>query len=363
MNAFGEDAEDLAGDVALEATHDLLGAESFGAAAGDVDAGAFVAAHADERDAPERVVGLTVAATVEAMPTHPAGGGFEGRDAAELRERCFVAEPVRVVASGDQQDRGGVRADAAQLEQLGARPDDERLDLAVESVEFLVSWVIRRASSRSAKRVAVVGSLASATRNRAHVSIRSARFETPELVPQLLWRGRGQRAQLVDGLDAGAHRRAAHDPQRADRFDVTVTGLRRPGGGPVERGASGGLGVDRVRLALLPSGLRFGRSTSTTSMLWSRRNAAVALSNPSIPDPMVSPCKAVATSRVSGAPAAARPREVEKHRQTRKLSKNVSASQERFSGIGAGGGSGLEWFWGTEGPGFESRQPDHEARR
>ncbi len=59
---------------------------------------------------PERVVGLTVATAVEAMPPHPSGGGFEGRDAAELRERCFVAESVRVVAGGDQQDGQGTTA-------------------------------------------------------------------------------------------------------------------------------------------------------------------------------------------------------------------------------------------------------------
>ena len=51
---------------------------------------------------------------------------------------------------------------------------------------------------------------------------------------------------------------AAHDPQRADRFDVTVTGLRRPGGGPVERGAGRGFGVDRVGLALPAAVLTVG---------------------------------------------------------------------------------------------------------
>ena len=52
LTAVGEDLEDLAGDVALQTSHDFAGAESFSAAACDVDAGAFVAAHPDEDDPP-----------------------------------------------------------------------------------------------------------------------------------------------------------------------------------------------------------------------------------------------------------------------------------------------------------------------
>ena len=58
---------ELAGDVALQAAHDLAGGASFGEATRDVFAGAFVVAHAGEHDAPERMVGLAVATRVESM--------------------------------------------------------------------------------------------------------------------------------------------------------------------------------------------------------------------------------------------------------------------------------------------------------
>ena len=58
---------DLAGDVTLEDAHDFAGRATFGGAAGDVFAGAFIAAHPGEHDPPERMVGLAVPAGVESM--------------------------------------------------------------------------------------------------------------------------------------------------------------------------------------------------------------------------------------------------------------------------------------------------------
>src|SRR5207248_857865 len=49
---------ELAGDVTLQGAHDLGDGFALGAPAGDVFAGAFVAAHAGEHDAPQRVVRL-----------------------------------------------------------------------------------------------------------------------------------------------------------------------------------------------------------------------------------------------------------------------------------------------------------------
>ena len=42
-----------------------------------------------------------------------------------MRERGFVGEPVRIVASSDQQDCSGVDPDAVDLEQARRRPVDE----------------------------------------------------------------------------------------------------------------------------------------------------------------------------------------------------------------------------------------------
>ena len=68
-----EVAVDLAGDVALQAAHDLSFALAFGGATLDVAPGSWVFAHADEHDAPERFVGLAVAARVQSFPHDLAG--------------------------------------------------------------------------------------------------------------------------------------------------------------------------------------------------------------------------------------------------------------------------------------------------
>src|SRR2546423_12894095 len=41
----------------------------------------------------------------------------EGCDATQMRERRFAFQPVRVVTRGDQQDRGGVRPDAVDVQE------------------------------------------------------------------------------------------------------------------------------------------------------------------------------------------------------------------------------------------------------
>src|SRR6266481_5540863 len=58
---------DLARDVAFQHAHHLAGRETFARAASDVLAGAFVAAHAGEHDAPQGMVRLAVSAGVQAV--------------------------------------------------------------------------------------------------------------------------------------------------------------------------------------------------------------------------------------------------------------------------------------------------------
>src|SRR5438067_1527059 len=64
----GQVSIDLAGDVALEHPDDLRLGEPFGNSPFDIDAGAFVAAHAGQHDAPQRMVRLAVPTRVQAMP-------------------------------------------------------------------------------------------------------------------------------------------------------------------------------------------------------------------------------------------------------------------------------------------------------
>src|SRR5215210_3681012 len=98
-----EGAVDLAGDVALEAADDLGLGLAFGGAALGVGAGAFAAAQAADGDHVQGAVGVAVAAVVEAVAVAAAGGDGDRAGAAECGEGAVVAEPVDVLAGGDQQ--------------------------------------------------------------------------------------------------------------------------------------------------------------------------------------------------------------------------------------------------------------------
>ena len=121
-----EVAVDLAGDVTLEDTHDLRLALAFESAPLDVGAGARVRAHAGEHDAPQGMVGLTVAAPVESMADRLAGRGVDRGDPAEVGEGGFGGDPLGVVTGGDEQQRGGVDADTVEGEEARRGGPDER---------------------------------------------------------------------------------------------------------------------------------------------------------------------------------------------------------------------------------------------
>jgi len=128
--------EHFAGDVALEAAHDLGLGLAFGGAAGDVVLGGLMAAHADQGDAPQGAVGLAVAAAVQPVPVGAAGGdGYRG-GSAEPGEGGFRAQPVRVVPGGDQELPGGVHADAGQRDEFGSGGGDQRGELRVQVVDL-----------------------------------------------------------------------------------------------------------------------------------------------------------------------------------------------------------------------------------
>ena len=94
---------DLAGDVALEATHDvLLGLALCGAAFG-VGAGFGAVAQAADGDEVQGSVGLAVAAGVEAVAAAFAGSDGDRACAAERGERALALEAVDVLAGGEEQ--------------------------------------------------------------------------------------------------------------------------------------------------------------------------------------------------------------------------------------------------------------------
>ena len=90
-----------------------------------------------ECDAPEGVVGLSVSAAVEAVASGTSGGGGDGCDAGEAGEGGFVVESVGVAAGGDEELRGGVRADVVDGEEFGRDLAGELGDGVVGGADFL----------------------------------------------------------------------------------------------------------------------------------------------------------------------------------------------------------------------------------
>ena len=72
-----------------------------------------------------------------------------------MRPGGFAAKPLWTVAGGDEEQRGGVGANAVQSERAGCMRGDERDEQFVETVDLVgEELAARRPSSRSAIRVA-----------------------------------------------------------------------------------------------------------------------------------------------------------------------------------------------------------------
>ena len=97
-----EGREDLAGNVAFEATDDLGLAQSLSGAAAYVCLGPAIVTKPDHHDTIESRIGLAVAATVQPMPAGLAGGSRFRTHPAQGGEGSLGVEAFRVAASGDQ---------------------------------------------------------------------------------------------------------------------------------------------------------------------------------------------------------------------------------------------------------------------
>lgn len=106
--AGAEVAVDLAGDVTLAATDDLSLGQSLGAAPLHVRACARFGAHRGQHNPPQRMVGLAVTGGVETAAGDLAGRGRDWSGAAQMRPPRLAAQPVWVVAGGDEPDGSGV---------------------------------------------------------------------------------------------------------------------------------------------------------------------------------------------------------------------------------------------------------------
>ena len=105
-------------------------------------------------------VGVAVAAAVQPVAVGLAGAGRDGRDPAQVGEGGLAAQPVGVLAGGDQQLAGMVLANREQLQQPGP------------SISASSNWM-RQAIACSAALLAYSGSArpVSSGRNLAQVAI------------------------------------------------------------------------------------------------------------------------------------------------------------------------------------------------
>jgi hypothetical protein len=78
---------------------------------------AGVSAEACHDDAVEGGVGLAVAPAVQPSSPGLSGGLLDGAGAAQTSEGCLVGQPLRGVASGDQQGSGAVGPDADDVQE------------------------------------------------------------------------------------------------------------------------------------------------------------------------------------------------------------------------------------------------------
>ena len=82
---------------------------------------------------PEGRVGLTVAAAVEPVSLVLAAAGVERRRTAEVGEGRFVAQPLGIVAGGDEECGGGVGSDAEGGDKFGRSLFDQGFEDGVDA--------------------------------------------------------------------------------------------------------------------------------------------------------------------------------------------------------------------------------------
>jgi hypothetical protein len=92
------------------------------------------------------VVGLPVASRVEAVPLGLAGGRRDRGYGAQVGPGGLGPQPLGVVPGGDEQDRGGVGADAVQGEQARSMAGDQGPDEVIQALDLAVVNRARRSS-------------------------------------------------------------------------------------------------------------------------------------------------------------------------------------------------------------------------
>ena len=132
-------AIDLTGDVALQDADDLLLGLSLPDSTFEVELGLGVVCDADHDDAPQRAVGLAIAAIVGLdLAVGLARSVRDGCDAAQVGPGTLRMQPVGVVAGRHHQCGCGVGTHSEEVQQIGDGGDEERLDALIKLGEFAV---------------------------------------------------------------------------------------------------------------------------------------------------------------------------------------------------------------------------------
>jgi hypothetical protein len=164
---------DLPGDIALQTPHDVELGQALVGPPLDIGPGWWVAVHGDQGDAPQGVVGLAVAAAVEAVAVGAARGRRDRGDATQLGEGRLATQPLGVVAGGDQQLAGGVDPDPGQRDQGGGGRGDQDLELVVELGELGLELLPAAGQVRRAALVAAVEVVSGPGRMATHARTRA----------------------------------------------------------------------------------------------------------------------------------------------------------------------------------------------
>ena len=97
------------------------------------------------------MVGLAVAAGIEAVTSDFPRRCLDRGGRAQVRPGGLRAQPLRVISGGDQEQGGGVGADAVQGEQAGGTSGDERGDELIQALELGVEELARAGPVRAAR--------------------------------------------------------------------------------------------------------------------------------------------------------------------------------------------------------------------
>jgi hypothetical protein len=193
------------------------------------------------------------------MTGHLARGSFEGRDAAEVGEGGFGADPFGVVAGGDQQDGRDFHADAVEGEQTrrglfdeGTQEPATELDLGVEVLDAPSEFPQRDLGGIDDDVGVGPWPQGRGVVDELHLG------EPQEPSPDLLRCGEGQVAHLDQRRDALVASRALHHDQGPDGFRGAVSGLGDPRRAPGLGRPCGLDGIHGVGLASPGSGLTVG---------------------------------------------------------------------------------------------------------